>query len=420
MQNQRLRSVFTLSACTVALALAPVGADDIRFERILDGYANGVSDDGTVVVGERFGLEAFIWTLAGGLVDIGGVTGISAGADGSRIAGNSSSIFGESAARYNATTGTWSSFGGLGPTGCDSSLSSAYDLSSDGTKAVGLGWNGCSASAFLWTEGEGMTQLSQLGPFSSRADTISGDGTVIGGWDEASNGGRRAAVWEFDSASGDWVESLVLTGTAGNAEGYGEVNGSNGDGSILVGMADGSSSATSGAFVLREDTGFELIGLMPSSQFPVVGGALDVTEDGSTIIGFQREGAGGFSSFEATYWTEETGLVPLKDHLNALGAGIPAGFTLAAAQSISDDGRVICGWGYEDVIFFADAWIVVLPAEDVPCPADFNGDGTVDGADLTLLLVAWGTSDAAIDLDGNGTVDGADLTLFLSEWGDCG
>mgnify|MGYP003338031952 CR=1 FL=1 len=62
----------------------------------------------------------------------------------------------------------------------------------------------------------------------------------------------------------------------------------------------------------------------------------------------------------------------------------------------------------------------MLPAEDVPCPADFNGDGTVDGADLTLLLVAWGTSDAAIDLDGNGTVDGADLTLFLSEWGDCG
>ena len=419
MQNHLPRSIF-LSTCTAALALAPVGADDIRFERIPDGYANGVSDDGTVVVGERFGLEAFTWTLADGLVDIGGVTGISAGADGSRIAGNSSSIFGESAARYNATTGTWSSFGGLGPTGCDSSLSSAYDLSSDGTKAVGLGWNGCSASAFLWTEGEGMTPLSQFGPFSSRADTISGDGTVIGGWDEASNGSRRAAVWEFDSASGDWVESLVLTGTTGNDEGYGEVNGSNGDGSILVGMADGSSNATSGAFVLRETTGFELIGLMPSSQFPVVGGALDVTEDGRTIIGFQREGAGGFSSFEATYWTEETGLVSLKDHLNALGAGIPTGFTLAAAQSISDDGRVICGWGYEDVIFFADAWIVVLPAEDVPCPADFNGDGTVDGADLTLLLVAWGTSDAAIDLDGNSTVDGADLTRFLSEWGDCG
>ena len=109
MQHHLPRSVFLL-ACTATLALAPVGADEIRFERIPDGYANGVSDDGAVVVGERFGLEAFTWTLAGGLVDIGGVSGISAGADGRRIAGNTSSIFGDSAARYDATTGTWSSF----------------------------------------------------------------------------------------------------------------------------------------------------------------------------------------------------------------------------------------------------------------------------------------------------------------------
>ena len=102
MQHHLPRSVF-LSACTVALALAPVGADEIRFERIPDGYANGVSDDGAVVVGERFGLEAFTWTLADGLVDIGGVSGISAGADGRRIVGNTSSIFGDSAARYDAT-----------------------------------------------------------------------------------------------------------------------------------------------------------------------------------------------------------------------------------------------------------------------------------------------------------------------------
>ena len=215
-------------------------------------------------------------------------------------------------------------------------------------------------------------------------------------------------------------DTAVRSNTPGNAAGYGEVNGSNGDGSILVGMADGSSTSTSGAFVLREDTGFELLGLMPSSQFPVVGGALDVTEDGRAVVGFQREGAGGFSSFRATYWSEDTGLVELRDHLESLGVELPAGFTLAAAQSISDDGRVICGWGYEDVIFFPDAWIVVLPAGESPCPADFDGNATVDGADLALLLVAWGSSDAGVDLDGSGTVDGADLALFLAEWGDCG
>lgn len=44
MQHHLPRSVFLL-ACTATLALAPVGADDIRFERIPDGYANGVSDE---------------------------------------------------------------------------------------------------------------------------------------------------------------------------------------------------------------------------------------------------------------------------------------------------------------------------------------------------------------------------------------
>jgi hypothetical protein len=53
------------------------------------------------------------------------------------------------------------------------------------------------------------------------------------------------------------------------------------------------------------------------------------------------------------------------------------------------------------------------------CPADFNGDGVVNGADLTLLLNAWATLSDTIDLDGNGVIDGADLTILLSEWGSC-
>ena len=55
------------------------------------------------------------------------------------------------------------------------------------------------------------------------------------------------------------------------------------------------------------------------------------------------------------------------------------------------------------------------------CPADLNGDGTVDGADLTLLLADWGCTGAGCvgDFDGSGTVDGADLTIILSAWGDC-
>ncbi|MCA9284678.1 MAG: beta-propeller fold lactonase family protein [Phycisphaerales bacterium] len=48
-------------------------------------------------------------------------------------------------------------------------------------------------------------------------------------------------------------------------------------------------------------------------------------------------------------------------------------------------------------------------------PADLNGDGLVDGADLGILLGAWGGSGPG-DLNGDGTVDGADLGLLLAAW----
>ncbi len=53
-----------------------------------------------------------------------------------------------------------------------------------------------------------------------------------------------------------------------------------------------------------------------------------------------------------------------------------------------------------------------------PCPADLDGDGTVGGADIGLLLAAWGGRGPA-DLDGDGTVGGADIGLVLAAWGDC-
>jgi hypothetical protein len=48
-------------------------------------------------------------------------------------------------------------------------------------------------------------------------------------------------------------------------------------------------------------------------------------------------------------------------------------------------------------------------------PADLNGDGVVNGADLGAMLASWGQPGPA-DLDGSGTVDGADLGALLAAW----
>jgi len=50
---------------------------------------------------------------------------------------------------------------------------------------------------------------------------------------------------------------------------------------------------------------------------------------------------------------------------------------------------------------------------------DLNGDGAVGGADLAIMLGAWGScpgSWCAADLNGDGIVGGADLATLLSAW----
>jgi CxxC motif-containing protein (DUF1111 family) len=61
-----------------------------------------------------------------------------------------------------------------------------------------------------------------------------------------------------------------------------------------------------------------------------------------------------------------------------------------------------------------------IPDECVACPGDFNENGVVDGGDLGLMLVAWGScAECPEDLNGDGNVNGADLGLMLVAWGVC-
>ena len=69
-------------------------------------------------------------------------------------------------------------------------------------------------------------------------------------------------------------------------------------------------------------------------------------------------------------------------------------------------------------------WVTELSVElgEAPCVADLNGDGVVNGADLSVVLAFWGsceTSDCPADFDGDGAVTGADLSVLLATWGFC-
>ncbi len=70
-------------------------------------------------------------------------------------------------------------------------------------------------------------------------------------------------------------------------------------------------------------------------------------------------------------------------------------------------------WGNHDIVYWE-----YTPFTDV-CFGDFNGDGTIDGTDLGILLSNWGSNLLNFDLNGDDLVDGTDVGVLLSNWGDC-
>lgn len=57
---------------------------------------------------------------------------------------------------------------------------------------------------------------------------------------------------------------------------------------------------------------------------------------------------------------------------------------------------------------------------EICCTADLNGDGLVNGADITILLGLWNVNFINVaDLNGDCAVNGADLAILLGQWGPC-
>ena len=79
-----------------------------------------------------------------------------------------------------------------------------------------------------------------------------------------------------------------------------------------------------------------------------------------------------------------------------------------------------------------DAFPVMMTIDippNTPCPSDLDGDGTVNGIDIAILLANWsippgtpgchGELPCPMDFSGDGLVNGIDLGILLSHWGLC-
>jgi uncharacterized membrane protein len=296
-----------------------------------------ITADGSTVVGAAYlGAPYFTWTRSGGIVKIGG--GGYAGKP--VISGDGSTIFGTAldengigqAAKWLGGT-QWQLLGAVeGGVNCDYNLSSSYDVSYDGRLGVGLSYlpKQCSAHAASWdlVDGGPATDLGSLVPNrASRANTISGDGHVIAGWQDSDVGIRQGARWV------DGVETVLRTTTG---EPVGEVQHTNYDGTVMVGLYYPFGSEE--GWLWTQSRGFTAL----TSPSQVYRTALPsaATEDGAVVFGAVRERRNGQT--RAVFWRNGRATY-LRDYLTA--RGLAAGWDTRWVNAASADGTTLTGWG---------------------------------------------------------------------------
>jgi len=177
-------------------------------------YSNafGVSSDGTIVAAASFSIwQGFIWTSSAGLQTLGTLPGWSQSfandisADGTVVVGQAGRLSDSStdseAFRWSAEDG----MSGLGDLPGGNFDSSALGVSANGLVIVGYGTTANGTEAFRWTAADGMIALGDLpqpqytSPVTnSRAFATSADGSVIVGYANGSVGyyGQKAMRWD--------------------------------------------------------------------------------------------------------------------------------------------------------------------------------------------------------------------------------
>jgi hypothetical protein len=227
--------------------------------------------------------------------------------------------------------GAWQTLASPYPQGCDQDVGAAWDVSADGSVAVGMQWNGCHPVAFRWSEADGVVPLTLLGMAdghtpTNRATVISDDGSTVAGFAENGAVDRAAAVW-FANGTARLIDDSV--------DAPSEVMAINADGTTLAGLRglDGFVWTEAGGFVAVD----RLEGYLPNDQvFPNA-----ITADGAQVFG--AVGSSFFSIPTAFIWTAAGGTRPLVDLVRAAGIEVPETVRLENVLGVSADGKVLIG-----------------------------------------------------------------------------
>jgi len=313
--------------------------------------ASAVSGDGAVVFGACGFADGtsdpFRWDAAHGMQDLGRLAGTTycsidasrfVSFDGSVAAGDCATATSSEAVRWDA-----SGMHGLGFLAGDAN-SHAGAVSSDGALLVGESDSEdfSSSEAYRWDAVNGMQSLGALmGRPNCGAFLLSADGSVAaGGCSDADDNNEEVALW--DTAGG--IQGLGIP--AQQTESFAEALSA--DGSVVAFGADGGDNTPQLLFRWDAANGSVSLGLLPGFESCY---ASALSSDGALITGDCIQSLVNPATF---VWDAQNGMRDLRDALIAEGNDL-TDWELPFAPLLTPDGRTLVGSGAHTD--HTEAWI---------------------------------------------------------------
>lgn len=257
-------------------------------------------------------------------------------------------------------------------------------------------------SAFRWTGQTGAQILptNTLNAYYAQASGVSADGAVVVGG-LLNHDGYRVFRWTAQTGVQDLGTLPDYSSYSSSIEGRVKISD---DGQVVVGAVynPNNQSVPYRAFRWTAQTGMQALGALNANESCL---AYGVSGDGSVIVGQ--------SGSNAVRWTEGGEAEDLNQTYAQL---LTDGSQLYAAYAVSIYGQYIVGYGFNAAASRAEAYLLDTIGAP-PCEGDANGDGTVDDADLLIVLFNFGSDEGQGDVNQDGMVDDADLLIVLFNFG---
>jgi uncharacterized membrane protein len=401
------KAPFLLSLAFVGTLLSSLNAQQLYWLGTIGGSssATGVSNDGSIVVGESNG-QAVIWDRAANTI----ITVYNGASSLSACSASGTIAVGLTNPGYYSyqTPFMWTRQAGFQWLPPHPDFGWCADITPSGEFAVGKarspsGYN----LAALWNlrQNTPVYLTYDFGTSGGEAYGVSDDGRTLAAF--LSN--RRGVVFRLKpDFTVDW--HFFLLPASGH---YGCVPREiSEDGSVVVGNSGNIWGGSYYPAMWRASNNWapELLANLGGSA----GEAWDIR--GGIIIGFSTTPSG---ERRAVRWQLGTATTQVEDLNQTYAALLTNGSVLRSANAFSPNGRFIVGWGYNAATGRDEAFLL-----DTQGCASENGDvdanGCVDDADLLAVLFNFGNTGNALgreDTNCDGIVDDADLLTVLFNFG---